>query len=174
MSRPLAGVLLFLGAVSLAACGAKITREPVGAVANDYVPTDRLRVMLAPLGPVDEPTSRVISARIVQGLQQTHADVALIASSDRTAALAEARAANAPFLVSPTVLEWTDGTAPPFTVDRIKVRLDLLDTRAGEVVNAIVFENQTSFTVFNEPPATLLDRSFDTAVTRLMTPGSPR
>lgn len=175
MSRPLAGVfLLLLGAVWLAACGAKITREPIGARAGDYVPTDRIRVMLAPLGPVDEATARIISARIVQALQQTHGDVALIASSDRSAALAEARAANATFLVSPSVLEWTDGAAPPFTVDRVKVRLDLLDTRAGEVVSAVMFENQTSFAVIDTRPDALLDRSFDSAVTTLMTPGSPR
>src|SRR4051812_35919196 len=101
MSRPLAGGLL-VSVVLLAACGGgKVTRQPIGSVANDYVPSDRIRVMLAPPGVADEESARIVSARVVQALQQTHGDVALIATTDQNAALAEARGAKASFLVSP-------------------------------------------------------------------------
>ena len=107
-------------------------------------------------------------------MQQTHGDVALIASSDQNAALADARAAKASLLVSPVILEWVDAHAPPLTADRVKLRLDLRDVNAGEVVSAVMFQNQSSvFAVVDTRPEALLDGSFDRAVTMLMTTGSP-
>ena len=174
MLRPLAGGLVLCVGLVSACGGGKITREPIAATAAGYVPADRIRVMLAPPGATDEESARIVSARIVQALQQTHGDVALIASSDQSAALAEARAAKASFLVSPVILEWTDSHAPPLTVDRIKLRLDLRDVQSGEVVSAVMFENQSSlFAVLDTRPEALLDGSFDRAVTMLMTTGSP-
>jgi len=172
MSRPL-GPLLVCAAL-LSACGAKVTREPIGAGASDYVPTGGIRVMLAPPGVADEQGVRAVSDRIVLALQQTHGDVALVDTSDQRAAMDEARAAKASLLVSPVVLVWIDGHAPPLTADHVKLRLELLDAQSGKVVSAVMFENQSSFlVVFDTPPQTLLDGSFDRAVTMLMTTGSP-
>ena len=175
MFRPLAPVLV-IGAALLAGCsGGKVVREPVGARASDYVPTDRIRVMLPAPGLVDEATGRIVSARVIQVLQQTHGDVGLIDTADQSAALAEARAAKAAFLVSPVILEWTDTHAPPLTVDRVKLRLDLLDCNAGEVVSAVTFDNVSPvLSVIDARPEALLDDSFNRAVTMLMTTGSPR
>jgi hypothetical protein len=76
--------------------------------------------------------------------------------------------------VSPTVLEWIDTHTPPVTVDRVKVRLDLQDPIAGEVISAVTFENSSSlFSVVDTRPEALLDSSFDRAVTMLITTGSP-
>lgn len=173
MSRPPAGVLL-LGIVLSACSGAKVSREPIAARAIDYEPVDRIRVMLAPPGVADEESARIVSARVIQVLQQTHGDVALIASSDQNAALAEARAAKASFLVCPVILDWKDSHSPPLTADHVKIRLDLRDVPSGDVVSAVTFENESSlFDVIDTRPEALLDRSFDRAVTMLMTTGSP-
>ncbi len=171
MSRPL-GALLLCAALS-SACGAKVAREPIGTRATDSVPTDRIRVMLAPPGVTDEESARIVSSRIVQGLQQAHGDVGLIATTDQRAAMDEARAAQAS-LVSPVILEWTDSHAPPLTADHVKIRLELRDPQSGEVVSAVMFENQSSlFVVVDTRPEALLDGSFDRAVTMLMATGSP-
>lgn len=157
--------------VLLAGCGGgTITRQPIGARGSDSVPTHRVRVMLPAPNVADEPSGRIVAARIIQVLQQTHADVALIASADPSAALADARAAQATFLIQPSILEWTDSHAPPLTADRVRLRLDLYDVPAAEIVSAVTFENQSSlFTVVDTRPEALLDASFDRAVTMLMT-----
>ena len=89
-------------------------------------------------------------------------------------ALAAAREAKATFLISPTILEWNDGHAPPFTADRVKVQLDLRDPDSGEVVSTVTFENVSSFlSVADARPDALLDRTFDRAVTALVDRSRP-
>src|SRR5690606_18126165 len=144
------------------------------ARAGDSVPTDRVRVMLPPPGVADEPSARIVSARVMQVLQQTHADVALIATTDPEDALGEASAAKAVFLVRPIIVEWTDSHAPPLTADHVAIRLELYDVPAREVVSAVRFENQSALlSVVDTRPEALLDGSFDRAVTMLMTTGAP-
>lgn len=158
----------------LAGCGSKVSLQPGPARARDYSPADRIRVMLSPPGSASEAASRVVSARIIEVLQWSHADVVLIPTADTAEALATAREAKSVCLVSPTILEWTDNHAPPLTADRIKVRLDLLDPHAGEVLSTLTFENVSSLvSVADTRPDALLDRSFDRAVTMLITTGSP-
>lgn len=154
----------------LAGCGGgRFTTEQVGASASDYSPTDRIRVMLAAPGVADLPQTRVISARIVAVLQQTHGDAALIPTSNDAEALAAAREAKAAFLISPTILEWKDEHAPPLTADRVKLRLDLRDANTGEVVSAVTFENVSPFlSAVDSGPDALLDRTFERAVSVLV------
>jgi hypothetical protein len=164
MARLLPILLLALAA----ACGGSFTVQPVSQRVDD-TPASRVRVMLPPAGNQGDEAGRVIAGRIVQVLQQTHADVQLIASSDRAAALAEARAAQAVFLVEPTVTEWVEGRAPPFTADQLGVRLDLIDVASGAVVVSATFANASSiFEVSDTPPTSLLDSRFDDAVRALL------
>jgi hypothetical protein len=129
---------------------------------------------MLPQGAGGEEAGRIVSARIIQVLQQTHGDVALVPTADDKEALAAARQAKATFLVSPTILEWTDSHAPPLTADRVKLRLDLQDPTAGEVISAVTFENASPLlAVTDTRPEALLDDSFDRAVTLLITTGSP-
>jgi hypothetical protein len=155
----------------LAGCGGgRFTTQSSGAQASDYSPTDRIRVMLAAPGAADEAGTRAVSARIVAVLQQTHGDAALIATTNEADALAATRDAKATFLISPTILEWHDGHAPPLTADRIEVRMDLRDPSSGEVVNSVTFENVSSFAAaFDTTPDALLDHSFDRGVRALIT-----
>ena len=166
--------LLILAAGLLVGCGGgRFTVQNGGALARDYAPTDRMRVMLAAAGPAGEAGARAVSARIIAVLLQTHGDVALIPTSNEADALADARQANATFLISPTILEWHDGHAPPLTADRIKVRLDLRDPSTGEVVNTVTYENVSSLVAaVDTTPDALLDGSFDRAVMALITSGS--
>ena len=114
---------LVLLAAAVAGCsGAKITGPSRGARAAAYVPTDRMRVMLAVPGPSGDAASRAVSQRVIAVLQQTHGEVALIPTTNKQEALAEAREAKAKYLIMPTIEEWYDGMAPPFTADRIRVR----------------------------------------------------
>jgi hypothetical protein len=168
---PLALVLLAL----VAGCGSpKVTLQPGAPRARDYSPADRIRVMLSAPGPANEAASRIVSARVIEVLQQTHADVVLVPTADQAEALAAARSAKAACVISPTILEWVDSHAPPLTADRVKVRLDLLDPHAGEVLSTLTFENVTPLvSVGDTRPEALLDRSFDSAVTLLVTTGSP-
>jgi len=129
--------------------------------------------MLSAPGPASEAASRTVSARVIEVLQQTHGDVALVPTTNRTEALNAAREAKAACLVSPTILEWVDSDAPPLTADRVAVRLDLLDPHAGEVLSTLTFENVTGLSLGDSRPDVLLDRSFDRAVTLLITTGSP-
>jgi hypothetical protein len=132
-----------------------------------------MRVMLAAPGVADEAGTRALSGRIVAVLQQTHGDAALIATANDADALAAAREAKATFLISPTILEWHDGHAPPLTADRIEVRMDLRDPNTGEVINSVTFENVSSFaTAVDTTPDALLDQSFDRGVRALITTGS--
>jgi hypothetical protein len=167
-------VAVLLVAVVAAACGrGSYTIHPNGPERVDYSPAERLRVMLPPPGPQDDEGGRVIAGRIVQVLQQTHAEVRLIASSDRGAALAEAAAAKAVYLIAPAVTLWSEGLAPPFTADQLGVRLELIDVATGQVVNTATFSNTSSiFTVSETPPYSLLDSRFDDAVRALI--GSAR
>ncbi len=175
MSRPRAAVWLALLAPLAAACGrGTIAAHPGAARAGDYSPADRIRVMLAPPGSAGEAAPRIVSARVIEVLQQTHADVALVPTAEDKEALLAAHEAKAAFLVSPTILEWTDTHAPPLTADRVKVRLELRDPNAGEVLSAVTFENVSSLlAVTDTRPEALLDGSFDRAVTMLITTGSP-
>lgn len=163
MPRALLVALLAL----VAACGGSYTVQP-GPQRVDDSPATRVRVMLPPPGTQGDENGRVIAGRVVQVLQQTHADVQLIASSDATAALAEARAAQAVYLVEPAVTAWTEGHAPPFTADQLGVRLELVDVASGAVMNTVAFTNASSlFEVSDTPPSSLLDARFDDAVRAL-------
>jgi hypothetical protein len=102
-------------------------------------------------------------------LQQTHADVQLIASDQLSAALAEARTAKATYLIQPAVTKWSEGHAPPFTADQLGIRLDLIDVGSGAVVNTATFSNSSSIVeVSDTPPTSLLDARFDDAVRALI------
>jgi hypothetical protein len=165
-----------LCALLLAGCGgAKISGQSIGARAADYSPTERIRVMLpVPSNPGGEGAGRIVAARVVEVLQQTHADVALLATSDDAQALADARHAKAAFLITPVILDWTDNHAPPFNADHVKVRLDLREPGTGETVSAVTFENTSSLAaVIDTRPEALLDESFNRAVTMLVTTGTP-
>ena len=173
MSRALVTVVVATVTLLAGCSGGTIQRHSVAARATDYSPADRIRVML-PLGVGGEEAGRIVSARIIQVLQQTHGDVALVPTSDDKEALAAARQAKAAYLVSPTILEWTDSHAPPLTADRVKLRMDLQDPADGEVISAVTFENASSLlAVTDTTPQALLDDSFDRAVTLLITTGSP-
>src|SRR5215468_8890556 len=111
MPRQSPALGLTLLALVAGCSGGKFTATQPVARPADYAPTDRIRVMLAPPGSSGEGASRIVSARIIEVLLQTHADVALIPTSNDTEALAAARAAKATYLVSPTILEWIDGHA---------------------------------------------------------------
>ena len=124
--------------------GGRYTVQREGAGATDYSPTDRVRVMLAKPGTADETAARAVSAKIVAALLTRPGDVALIPTSNDAEALEAARAADATFLISPTIVDWHDGHAPPFTADRIEVRMDLRDPRTGEVINTATFKNVSS------------------------------
>lgn len=161
---------LLLLALAAVACGrGSYTVQPSGPTRVDYSPAERLRVMLPAAGGQGDESGRLVAGRVVQVLQQTHADVQLIASTDRAAALAEARAAKAVFLIQPEVTAWSEGHAPPFTADQIGVRLDLIDVASGAVVNTATFANSSSlFEVSDTPPSSLLDSRFDDAVRALI------
>jgi hypothetical protein len=173
MSRSATPVLL-CGLAVLAGCGGgPLLTSAAPPSTSHYSPSDVMRVMLSPPGTAGEAASRIVSARVVEVLQQTHADVALVPTWNEEEAIAAARKAKATFLVSPTILEWTDNHAPPLTADRVKVRLDLRDPGAGDVVSSLMFENTSSLlTVVDTPPEALLDSSFDRAVRVLITTGS--
>lgn len=162
--------VLLLVVVVVAACGrGSYTVQPNGPERVDYSPAEKLRVMLPPSGAQGDEGSRIVAGRIVQVLQQTHADVQLIASTDRSAAVAEAAAAKARYLIAPTVTLWSEGLAPPFTADQLGVRMELIDVPTNTVVNTANFSNTTSvFTVSDTPPSSLLDARFDDAVRALI------
>ena len=166
MSR-LAALVLVL---AVAACGrGSYTVQPNGPARVDYSPTEHLRVMLPPPGSQGDEGGRIISGRVVQVLQQTHADVQLIASDQLTEALAEARTAKATYLIQPAVTQWSEGHAPPFTADQLGIRLDLIDVASGAVVNTATFSNSSSIVeVSDTPPTSLLDARFDDAVRALI------
>jgi hypothetical protein len=174
MSRPSTPIVLVVAALLAAGCsGGTITGPRSVARSGDYSPAERIRVMLAAPGSAGEPASRAVSQRILAVLQQTHGDVGLIPTSNEQDALAAAREAKAAYLISPTILEWTDGHAPPFTADRIKVQLDLRDPGSGEVVSTVTFANVSPFlSAVDSGPETLLDSTFDRAVTMLVTTGA--
>jgi hypothetical protein len=172
MSRLVAPAALCV--LLLAACGGGPILTPITSTApSRYSPSDVMRVMFSPPGSAGEAASRIVSARIVEVLQQTYGDVALLPTWNQEEALAAARQAKAKYLISPTIVEWTDTHAPPLTADRVKVRLDLLDPNAGDVVSSLMFENTSSLlTAVDTPPEALLDTSFDRAVRVLITTGS--
>ena len=167
-------LLVFAVPALLAGCGrSTVTSSSGGARARDYSPSDRIRVMVPPPGQGGDAVGRIVSARIIEVLQQTHGDVALVATADPQEALAASRSAKAAFLVSPAILEWTDTHAPPVTADRVRVRLDLLDANAGDVVSSVTFENSSSLlAVTDSGPEALLDQSFDRSVALLITTGA--
>lgn len=171
-ARVLIGALA--GSSLLAGCGrGTITAAPIGARPADYSPADRLRVMLPATGSAGEAAGRIVSARVVEVLQQTHGDVALVPTADAGEGLAAAREAKAVFLIAPVIVEWTDSHAPPLTADRIAVRLELRDVAAGETVSAVTFENVSSLlAVVDTRPEALLDSGFDRAVTMLIATGT--
>jgi hypothetical protein len=167
-----ASLLIALVALSAGCGGSTITGSSSEARARDYSPSDRIRVMFPPAGPANEAAGHLVSARVIEVLQQTHGDVALVATADPQEAIAAARTAKAAFLVEPTILEWTDTHAPPVTADRVRVRLDLLDPNAGDVVSSVTFENSSGLlAVTDERPEALLDKSFDRSVALLITTG---
>ena len=172
MSRFAAPVALCV--LLLAACGGGPILTPITTTSpSRYSPSDVMRVMLSPPGDAGEAASRIVSARIVEVLQQTHGDVALLPTWNVEEAIAASRQAKAKYLISPTIVEWTDKHAPPLTADRVKVRLDLRDPNAGDVVSSLMFENTSSLlTAVDTPPEALLDSSFDRAVRVLITTGS--
>src|SRR5262245_4100497 len=175
MARAHAPLFLVAAGLLAAGCGGgRFTATPGGATATDYSPTDRIRVMLPAPDKADETGSRVVSGRVVLALQQTHGDVALIPTTNDTEALDAARAAKATYLITPTIVEWTDTHAPPLTADRITVRLDLRDPNTGEVLSTVTFENTSPLlSAVDTRPDALLDESFNRAVLVLIATGSP-
>ncbi|HSP97414.1 MAG TPA: hypothetical protein VL049_09260 [Candidatus Dormibacteraeota bacterium] len=170
MSR---AAVLLVALVALGCGRGSFTLQPNGPERVDYSPAERVRVMLPAAGSQGDEGGRIIAGRVVQVLQQTHADVQLVASADLSAALAEARTAKAVHLIQPTVTEWTEGLAPPFTADQLGVRLELIDVASGAVVNTVTYTNASSlFAVSDTPPSSLLDARFDDAVRALI--GSAR
>jgi len=167
-------LLVFAVPALLAGCGrSTVTSSSAEARARDYSPADRIRVMFPAPGQGGDAAGRIVSARVIEVLQQTHGDVALVATADQQEALAASRSAKAAFLVSPAILEWTDTHAPPVTADRVRVRLDLLDPNAGDVVSSVTFENSSSLlAVTDSGPEALLDQSFDHSVALLITTGA--
>ncbi|MEO8603679.1 MAG: hypothetical protein ABI629_13985 [bacterium] len=165
--RRLAAVLVL---VFVAACGRSSYQIDAAAPQRPtYSPNEKLRVTLPPAGNQSEEGGRAISGRIVQVLQQTHADVQLLPTNDLTAALADARTQQAAFLVEPTVTKWKAGMAPPFTADQLAVRLDLVNVASGTVVSSVTFETASSlFAASDTPLQTLLDAKFDEAVRALV------
>ena len=154
--------------LAVAACGRGSYTVQPGPQRVDDTPATRVRVMLPPGGSQGDEGGRIVAGRVVQVLQQNHADVQLIASNDFTAALAEARTAQAVLLVQPTVTAWSEGHAPPFTADQVGVRLELFAVASGAVVNTVTFTNSSSlFEVSDTPPSSLLDARFDDAVRAL-------
>src|SRR5215831_12244396 len=154
MPRPLAALCIAAFALT-AGCGrSTISAEPVRVETREASPNDRIRVMLPPPGgPGGEAAGRIVSARVIEVLQQTHGDVVLVATADEPDALAASRQANATFLIVPTILEWTDAHSPPLTADRVKVRLELKDPADGAAISAIRFENTSSvFAVVDSRP----------------------
>lgn len=172
---PRCALVAALAVVLLGGCGrGTVTADRTLASAADYSPADRLRVMLAQQSGIGEAAARILSARVVEVLQQTHADVQLLPTADEPDALEATRDARATYLIKPIILEWVDGHAPPFTADHVKVRLEMLDPHAGEVVSAVTFENSSSLLdVSDTRPEALLDASFNRAVTMLIATGSP-
>jgi hypothetical protein len=169
MARAYAPLVLLATGVLAACGGGRFTTERVAASADDYAPTDRIRVMLAPTGVADQAAARAVSARVVAILQQTHGDVALIPTANDGDALSAARDAKATFLISPVIEEWKDEHAPPLTADRIEVRLNLRDANSGEVVSAVTFENVSPFlSAVDTRPDALLDQTFERAVSVLI------
>ena len=166
MSRLAALPLLAL----LAACGqGSFSVEATGPKRVDYSPTEKVRVMLPPSGAQGDEGGRVIAGRIVQVLQQTHADVQLLPTSDAAQALTDARQAQADFLIQPTITAWSEGHAPPFTADQLGVRMQLVAVASGDTVTTVDFENSSSiFSISDTPPQTLLDARFDDAVRALV------
>lgn len=159
--------VLVLAAVALSGCAGKIT-GPTGDVRAAYAPTDRVRVMLAVPGPSNDAASRAVAQRVIAVLQQSHGEVALLPTINLQEAMAAAREANAKYLICPTIEEWYDGMAPPFTADRIKVRLDLRDVANGDVVDTVTFSNVAMFSVSDQNPDALLDKTFERAVGELV------
>ena len=154
--------------LAVAACGRGSYTVQPGPQRVDDTPATRVRVMLPPGGSQGDEGGRIVAGRVVQVLQQNHADVQLIASADRAAALQEARTAQAVYLVAPTVTDWSEGHAPPFTADQLGVRLELIDVASGAVVNTATFSNVSSIAeVSDTPPSSLLDARFDDAVRAL-------
>ena len=163
-------IAALFGLLALAACGrGSYSVDATGPARADYSPSEKLRVMLPPAGSQGDEGGRLIAGRIVQVLQQTHADVQLLPTADATAALADARAANAAFLVEPSITAWSEGHAPPFTADQLGVRLQLVNVASGAVVRSVTYDNESSlFTISDAPPQTLLDSRFDDAVRALV------
>ena len=174
MPRPLAALCVGAFALSVGCGRSTISAEPVRMGTRDASPADRIRVMLPlPSGQGGDAAGRIVSARVIEVLQQTHGDVALVTTADERDALAASRQANATFLIVPTILEWTDAHSPPLTADRVKVRLELKDPADGAAISAIRFENTSPlFAVVDTRPEALLDSSFDRAVNMLVATGS--
>jgi hypothetical protein len=105
-------------------------------------------------------------------LQQSYADVQLLPTADRAAALDSAGQAKAQLLIQPAITTWVVSSAPPFTADQIGVRLELLDVSDGGVVRTATFENVSPlWSISRAGPVGLLDQRFDTAVRDLV--GTP-
>jgi len=164
--RRFAAVLAML---LLAACGRGTLQVDTALPRADYSPSEKVRVMLPPPGKQSEEGGRSVSGRIVQVLQQTHADVQLLPTTDAGSALADARSAQAAYLIEPAITAWSQGQAPPFTADHLTVRMELVNVTSGAVVSAVTFDNTSSlFSVSDAPPQNLLDARFDEAVRTLM------
>lgn len=162
--------------VAAAACG-RGSYEVQSSAAQGVTtsPNERLRVMLPAPGAQGEAPGREVAARIIAVLQQSYADVQLLPTADRTAALDSAGQAKAQLLIQPAITTWVNSPAPPFTVDKVGVRLDLLDVDDGAVLRTATFDNVSSlWSVSNAGPSALLDQQFDTAVRDLVGAPAPR
>jgi hypothetical protein len=171
-SDGMARVALLAVAILAVACGQGSYRVEPSSPAVATQSGERLRVMLPAPGSQGEGPGREVSGRIIAVLQQSYADVQLLPTADRAAALDSAGQAKAQLLIQPAITTWVVSSAPPFTADQIGVRLELLDVSDGGVVRTATFENVSPlWSISRAGPVGLLDQRFDTAVRDLV--GTP-
>lgn len=160
----------------LTGCGAhSITRSPVASGSITTTASDRIRVIESADGSLEGHTysgsGRLLAGRIVQALQGSFVDVALIPTTDAVEGLDKARASQARYLVVPTILYWEDRNSKwSMMPDRVSIQLVLRDSTSDTAINAVTFEAQSrrQFINGNPPPERLLNRNFDRAVRELL------
>ena len=160
----------------LVGCASRaIVNAPVvpGSVISS--PGDRIRVMESADGVFGATTytgsGHRLAGRVLEALQSQYVDVQVIPMTREQDALEAARAAQAKYLVVPTILHWEDrNTAWSMDPDRLRVQLALRDVASDHAVNSLTFEAKSRkfFIGGNPTPDVMLDRSFDRAVLALL------
>lgn len=174
-----AAFLLTAGLIIVAGCArSKVVVAPGALRPVTYSPADRVRVMQARDGIYGtteyQGSGRTISARVIEALQRTHGEVRLLAVSDRDQAIVTSRASAVKYLVVPTILHWQDRANWAGVPDEVRIRLELYDVPRDAVTSAVTFEAASpSFSLVEEAPEALLDRSFERAVLVLFQTAEP-